>query len=434
MSKGSSKSSKLSYQETLKFLYENLPMFQRQGAPAMKKNLDNIKALCDNLGNPQNDFPSIHIAGTNGKGSTAHMLSAILQSQGFRVGVYTSPHYKDFRERIKINAVLMSRQFVVDFIADNMMLIEDIRPSFFEITVAMAFQYFAIQKVDYAIVEVGLGGRLDSTNIITPLISVITNISKDHTQFLGESLAEIAGEKAGIIKENIPVVIGEKQVEIQHVFVEKAKENNSQLIFAEDQVNVHFQEKESIVKCAVGGTDIEFHAEWFADFQVANLTTAFATLQQFSLITSQKINWGLIPSALSDLPKLTYFVGRWMTLGESPKIITDSAHNEAGIRKIMSKLSEISYVNLHIVVGFSNDKNLDTVLPYFPSNAIYYFAKANIPRGLDAKILKEKAMDYKLFGRSYVSVKNAFRAAKRQATTHDLIYVGGSIFVVAEVV
>lgn len=421
------------YKEALDFLYSQLPMFQRQGATAMKKNLDNILALCSFLGQAQNKFPSIHVAGTNGKGSTAHMLSALLQSQGYRVGVYTSPHYKDFRERIKINNGFISKREVVEFIELIRDQIEKIRPSFFEITVAMAFHYFAQQKVDIAIIEVGLGGRLDSTNVITPLVSVITNISKDHMQFLGDTLVEIAGEKAGIIKKDIPVVIGEKQDEVFDVFLKKAQENDAQLILAEEIVEVSFDEAESQGIIDVLDKKIPFEAHWFADYQRYNLQTAIASFIQWADITGHTIDWDQVPKALLGLPEISYFVGRWMTLGESPKIIAESAHNEAGLALMSKKLWKLKYKHYHFVLGFSNDKDLDTVLHYFPQNATYYFAKADIPRGLEAKKLQEKAREYHLKGRAYVSVKNAYKAAKRNAGKEDFIYVGGSIFIVSEV-
>lgn len=421
------------YKETLDFLYNHLPMFQRQGAPAMKKNLDNIIALCSALDNPQDKFHSLHIAGTNGKGSTSHMLSALLQSQGFKVGVYTSPHYKDFRERIKINSDLISKKFVVEFVNKIRPLIAEIQPSFFEITVAMAFYYFSKQKVDYAIIEVGLGGRLDSTNIITPLISVITNISKDHTQFLGDTLVEIAGEKAGIIKVNIPLVIGEEQSEVMPVFEQKAKKVKAPYVLANDLAKVKYVADKAEVQVNVKQHNFKLIANWFTDYQVFNLQTAFATFIKWQELTDHNIDWKVIPQALTDLPELTYFLGRWMNLGEKPLIIAESAHNEAGLQQVFQKIRSIEYKTAHFVLGFSNDKDLATVLPFFPKEAKYYFAKADIPRGLDAKILQASAAEFGLKGRAYVSVKNAFRAAKRQAIEKDFIYVGGSIFIVAEV-
>ncbi len=421
------------YQDALDFLYTQLPMFQRQGNSAMKKNLDNIKALCAFLGQAQNDFPSIHVAGTNGKGSTTHMLSALLQSQGLRVGVYTSPHYKDFRERIKINRQFISKHEVLDFLHLILPKLEEIKPSFFEITVAMAFYHFSKQGVDIAIIEVGLGGRLDSTNVILPLISAITNISKDHTQFLGDTLEQIAAEKAGIIKNNIPVIIGEKQEPVQHVFLQKAKEQSADLQWAEDIVEVVFDQAVGNGKVQMADRTFSFKAAWFVDYQRMNLQTAMACFIQWGQITDRKIDWTVIPQALEELPERSYFLGRWMTLGESPKIIAESAHNEAGLAVVFNKLAKLDYHQFHFVLGFSNDKDLDSVLHFFPKKARYYFAKANIPRGLDARELKKQAATFGLKGRSYVSVKNALKAAKRQATKQDFIYIGGSIFVVAEV-
>lgn len=424
----------VNYKQAIQFLYENLPMFQRQGAPAMKKDLTNIRLLLEALAHPQNKFSSIHIAGTNGKGSTSHILSALFQAHNKNVALYTSPHYRDFRERMKINNQLVPKDFVVTFINENLELIERVRPSFFEITVAMAFQYFSEQQVDIAIIEVGLGGRLDSTNILDPEITAITNISYDHQQFLGDTLEEIAGEKAGIIKDEIPVIIGEKQEEINHIFESIARQKNAPINYAEELVSVTFDEKNLLVNCHVDSYEFSFKAQWFTDYQIKNLKTAIAVFMAYAKRVGMIIEWDSVSEYLEDLPYKTYFLGRWMTLGESPKIIAESAHNMAGLLLAFEKLKNLSYAQLHMVLGFSDDKNLSTIMDMFPKTAKYYFAKADIPRGMDAQKLKEAFAKNKLKGRSYVSVKNALQAAKRAAKKDDFIYVGGSIFVVAEVV
>lgn len=427
----------LQYKETLDYLYSQLPMFQRVGAAAFKKDLTNIRALCEFLGNPQEKFPSIHVAGTNGKGSTCYMLSAILQAHGYKTGLYVSPHYKDFRERVRINGVYVPKKFVVEFAERIKPMIEKIQPSFFEITVALAFEYFAQSKIDVAVIEVGMGGRLDSTNIITPLVSVITNISYDHMQFLGNTLPEIAGEKAGIIKPKVPVVIGETQSETKPVFDAKATEMHASIVYADQHFEAAIQDQ-SLTHTVFDVTQdgklkyknliVNVHA----DYQAKNLQTALQAVevlkQHFSLEENK------IRAGLHDLKKRTRFIGRWQLLGEKPIILADSAHNEGGLQLAMQQLTKIPHLNLHFVLGVVNDKDLSKMLSMLPRNARYYFAKANIPRGLDAKVLQEQAAAVGLKGKTYISVKNALKAAKRQARPDDLIYVGGSIFVVAEVV
>ncbi len=417
-----------SYTAVLDYLYTSLPMFQRQGAPAMKKDLTNIRKLCEALNNPHHSLRTIHVAGTNGKGSTCHILSALLQSQGYSVGLYTSPHYKDFRERVKINSDLMSSKFVVDFVNENKEKIEEIRPSFFEITVAMAFAYFAEKKPDFVIVEVGLGGRLDSTNIITPELSVITNISKDHVQFLGDTLPLIAVEKAGIIKASVPVIIGERQKETTAVFTNKAKEMKSELIFAEDLVQV--KNKADEVSLAYAQRVYHFSLDWFSVYQGKNLATAWLA---FEHIMGGGIKQKMIKEYLEAMPEKTYFLGRWMKLGENPLIIAESAHNEAGLEIVMNKLESLTYENLFMVLGFSSDKDLSSVIHLFPKNARYLWAKAKIPRGMNAEYLMKFGRIHELNGKTYSKVSRAFAAAKRMAKPGDMIYVGGSIFVVAEV-
>lgn len=420
-------------------------MYQRVGVAAYKKDLTNTLALCEHLGNPHQRFPSIHVGGTNGKGSVSHMLAALCQAQGLKTGLYVSPHYKDFRERIKINGQYIPRRRVVDFVLKNRAYIESIQPSFFELTVALAFDYFAAEQVDIAIVEVGLGGRLDSTNVITPLLSVITNISYDHMNLLGDTLPLIAAEKAGIIKPGVPVVIGETHPESAPVFLKKAAETQSAIVFAD----AHFQVVEkaqknwqsSIYDIFKNGqsylSDLEVEAA--GPFQAKNLATVLQAWESLGLGPGAGVR-----QPLAQLRSLTHFMGRWQVIGHHPTVLCDSAHNEAGIRLAFEKISTFvtSYKpdnqggekpRLHIVTGFVNDKDVGSILGLFPTEAQYYFAKANIPRGLDAAALRDQAATHGLRGRSYVSVKNALRAARRQARPNDLVVVIGSIFVVAEV-
>lgn len=427
------------FQNTLTYLYEQLPMFQRIGPAAFKKDLGNIIALLDALGNPQQQFKAIHIGGTNGKGSVAHMLSAVLQARGYKVGLYISPHYRDFRERIKVNGTYISKRSVIDFVADKQALIERVRPSFFEITVAMAFVHFQQQKVDVAIVEVGLGGRLDSTNVLQPLLSVITNISLDHQQFLGDTLPEIAGEKAGIIKPGIPVVIGETHPATKTVFLDKAKSCQAPITFADqiwkaecidtDLTHSFYRvfRKEQIVYQRLS-------VNLQGDYQRYNLQTALEAIAILRERTDLDITEEALLLGFLNLKSLTRFIGRWQLLGEHPTILADSAHNEGGLRLVLQQLQTLPYQHLHIVMGTVNDKTVEKVLGLFPEEARYYFAKADVPRGMDAKTLQQKAAAFGLTGRAYSSVRNALKAAKRYAQPDDLIYVGGSIFVVAEVV
>lgn len=410
----------IKYKETLDFIYSQLPMYQRQGKSAFKKDLSNIIALCDHLDNPHMKIKTIHIAGTNGKGSTSHIIASILQAYGYRVGLYTSPHYMDFRERIKINGQLVSKNFVTKFVDRVKPYLGEIQASFFEITVAMAFDYFATEEVDIAVIETGLGGRLDSTNILSPVLSVITNISMDHVSMLGDSIQKIAFEKAGIIKEDTPVVIGQRMNETTPVFELKANEMVSKLSFADDLVSEK-EVDESLKIMANPGP-----------FQSENLRTSLAAIKVFLNIELEKFDQVKVKSGIKNLGKNTYYIGRWEVLGSKPRIIADSAHNEAGIKLIINKLLSEKFEKLHIVIGFVKDKEVEKILPLFPSSARFYFAKANIPRGLEAALLKAKGENFGLKGRGYVSVKNAIQAAERKANDRDLIFIGGSIFVVAE--
>ncbi|MCP3927580.1 MAG: bifunctional folylpolyglutamate synthase/dihydrofolate synthase [Bacteroidetes bacterium] len=425
------------YQQTLNYLFCQLPMFQRVGKQAFKKDLTNILALCEHFDQPQTKFPSIHIAGTNGKGSTAHMLSAVLQAHGLKTGLYTSPHYRDFRERIKINSKYISKKKVIRFVESNQELFDSLRPSFFEISVAMAFQHFAQEEVDIAVIETGLGGRLDSTNILHPLLSIITNISLDHQSFLGDTLPLIAAEKAGIIKKNIPIVIGEKQVETQAVFEEVARKKNAPIYYA-DQL-WHVKEKCSTDdhdcfdvygKGKLKYTDLLLNLK--GPFQKKNLIPVLEALELLKPLFEFKD--AFIRKGLQSVIELTNYQGRWQKIGENPTILCDSAHNEAGLKMVLSEIQKLPFHELHCVIGLVKDKEAEKVLSIFPEDARYYFCKPDIPRGLDAKNLQEKAANVGLKGRVYLSVKNALRAANRAASKDDLIFVGGSTFVVAEVI
>lgn len=421
------------YEATLEYLFQQLPMYQRVGPVAYKKDLGNIRALCEALGNPQDCFPSIHIAGTNGKGSTANMLAACLQAAGHRVGLYTSPHYRDFRERMRVDGALPPETFVVDFVRKHKALLEDVRPSFFEITVAMAFVLFAEAQVDMAVVEVGLGGRLDSTNIITPLLSVITNISYDHQNLLGNTLPEIAGEKAGIIKGGVPVVIGERQAETDPVFVAKATEVDAPLTFAEDRVQV---EELRAGTYAIRESGAPGHAELAVEvggpYQAKNIQTTLAALSQ--LPHPWKIGEKALRNGLSKISQYTGFMGRWQVLQNDPLVICDSAHNVAGITAALSGLKSWPVEDQHFVLGMVTDKDAIKMLSLFPSKAHYYFCRPEVPRGRDATELQQAAAQLGMMGEAYPSVGAALAAAKKQVAQNGVVYVGGSIFVVAEVI
>lgn len=419
-----------SYNETLEYMFGMLPMFQRQGPSAFKKDLTNIKNLLKHLGNPEQSFKCIHIAGTNGKGSTSHYIASILQEHDLQVGLYTSPHYKDFRERIKINGVFISKIEVQRFIHDLEDVIQTIRPSFFELTVAMSFEYFKKQKVDIAIIETGLGGRLDSTNVLNPLLSVITNIGLDHQNMLGDTLEEIAAEKAGIIKYKTPVVIGERQSSIKSIFAMKCKSESTQYQYADEIATVDYQG----FKLLDANEEISLDLSHLPNFQIKNIQTAVA-----SILTLQDDLVGClsilkIKKAIIDVHENTYFIGRWMTLAQLPTIIADSAHNIDGIQYLVDRLSLLEYDQLHIVMGVVDDKDHKVVFPLLPKSAKYYFAKAEIPRGMQAGKLKDIAAEYGLVGKKYSSVRKAFAASKKSAKASDLIIICGSIFVVAEVI
>lgn len=429
----------MNYQQTLDFLYSKLPMFTRIGASAFKKDLTNTIILCEALDNPQNKFQSIHIAGTNGKGSTSHMLAAVLQSQGFKTGLYTSPHLKDFRERIRINGKMISKLEVSSFVKANKNLIHKIEPSFFEVTVAMAFEHFAKHNVDIAVIEVGLGGRLDSTNIITPEISVITNISLDHTNMLGNTLEEIAGEKAGIIKSGIPVVIGETHTSSKPVFIKKATEVKAPIFFADDALTAQdITVKGNKLSLSVYEKNQIKYQNIISDltglYQPKNIITVLKALEVLNDKTDKKIEKQAIYDGLKQVKKLTQLQGRWQTLGKNPLIICDTGHNEAGIKEVVKNIESTPHKNLHIVFGMVKDKDITKVLSLIPKNAKYYFCKPDIERGLDAKDLKEQASAFNLTGDYFNSVAEAKQAAISNADKDDLIFIGGSTFVVAEAI
>ena len=402
----------MTYKEILDWMFVQLPMYQNDGSTAFKKDLTNILALSKELGFPEQKFKSIHVAGTNGKGSTSHMLASILQEAGYKVGLYTSPHLKNFTERIRINGVEISEEKVTEFINGNKDFLEQQKMSFFEMTVGLAFDYFASEKVDIAIIEVGLGGRLDSTNSITPEVAVITNIGLDHTQFLGETLPEIAFEKAGIIKKNIPVVIGEEQAAVKSVFIAKAAKESAPIYFASDASRTYI-------------------SDLLGDYQIQNSKTAAAAIKRLKGYQVSKEN---IKNGLLNVVKNTNLKGRWQVLQEHPKVICDTAHNKEGLAIVLNQLKKQPFKKLHIVLGVVADKKLETILPLFPSSAHYYFCKPAISRGLSEAILEANAKKFNLVGEKYSSVKLALKSALLNANQQDIIYVGGSTFVVAEII
>ena len=439
----------MNYHQTLNYLYSQLPMFTRDGASAFKKDLDNTLELCRRLDNPQYKFKSVHIGGTNGKGSTSHMLAAVLQVAGYKTGLYTSPHLKDFRERIRINGVMISEAYVVEFVAKHQSDFEEIKPSFFEMTVAMAFDIFAREKVDIAIIEVGLGGRLDSTNVINPLLSVITNIGWDHMNMLGNTLQLIAGEKAGIIKPHKPVIIGEYQPEVSQVFIDKANSVEAPLSFASEAWGLEVKGERQKVK-GFGGLEIrvgesgpfspgselrtqDLILDLTGTYQLKNVKTvlsAVAELRRQGFVISDEH----VARALQQVGKLTGLRGRWEVLDQNPLIICDTGHNPEGIAEVLKNIKSINYDALHFVMGVVNDKDLTKILAMLPKEATYYFCRPDIPRGLDAENLKQQAADFGLNGEAYSSVNAALKAARNAAGKDDLVFIGGSTFVVAEII
>ncbi len=428
----------MTYSETIDYLFSQLPMYQRQGKAAFKKDLTNIIALCKHNNNPQTKFKSIHIAGTNGKGSVSHILASVLQTAGYKTGLYTSPHLKDFRERIRVNGEMISKADVIQYVDENKSFFETQKPSFFEMTVAMAFNHFANEEVDIAIIETGMGGRLDSTNILNSILTVITNISLDHTQFLGDSIEEIAFEKAGIIKEKTPIVIGETNTKSASVFIETANKKNAPIYFADSEYQINY---------ALLNTDYKqvFNVEKNETIIYKNLTTDLIGLyQKKNIITSLKIidllsntfqiSTKNLFSGILNVQKNTGLAGRWQILGYNPLIVADTGHNIAGIQEVLKQLKTTAYKKLHFIFGTVNDKNIDSILNLLPKNAVYYFAQANIPRSLDVNILKENAKNYNLKGNIYLNTTDAFETAKQSAEESDLILIGGSTFIVAEII
>ncbi len=428
----------MNYSQTVEYLYSRLPMFTRVGAVAFKKDLHNTIAFCSALNNPQNEYKTIHIGGTNGKGSTSHMLAAILQKAGYKTGLYTSPHLKDFRERIRINGKMVSKNFVTNFVKQQQPLIEEIEPSFFEVTVAMAFSYFAQEKVDVAIIEVGLGGRLDSTNIIHPDLSIITNISLDHTNMLGNTFSEIAFEKAGIIKQNTPVIIGEHHPETDPVFVKKAKEQNAPLTFAEDELLIaNASTKSNLLQLNIQGikdnSNIELSLDLTGNYQRKNIITVLQSVRALREI-GYKIEDKAVREALKSVKKLTGLQGRWQTLSKNPLVICDTGHNKAGIAEVVQNIQQTPHEQLHMVIGMVKDKDITAVLSLLPQKANYYFCQPELERALPAHELAEQAASFNLKGQVFNSVATALAGAKLKAQPKDLIFVGGSTFVVAEII
>lgn len=421
------------YLETLDYLFQQLPMFHRIGAAAYKANLNNTLRIAELLDHPENKFKSIHIAGTNGKGSTSHMLASVLQSAGYKTGLYTSPHLKDFRERIRINGVMIPESNVVDFVNRYDKQFEIVHPSFFEWTVGLAFDYFAKEEVDIAVIETGLGGRLDSTNIITPLVSVITNIGLDHTNLLGDTMEKIAVEKAGIIKDHVPVVIGEHDERTAHVFIEKAHSTSSELFFADKILKA--------VKYETGIVSIYRNEELLhdylqldlkGDYQLKNVITILQALQVLANTGISILN-RYIRQGLNNVKSNTGLMGRWQVISDKPLTICDVAHNEEGLKHVIQQIHATPHKDLHIVFGVVNDKDITSMLRRLPSQAVYYFCRADIPRALDSTELTKQAAAAGLTGKAYLTVAEALNAAKQNAKQDDLIYIGGSTFVVAEV-
>lgn len=420
----------MNYAETVQYLYSSLPMFQRVGASAFKKDLTNTLALCEVLGNPHQKFKSIHIAGTNGKGSTSHMLAAILQSARYKTGLYTSPHLKEFTERIRINGQEVSREFVVDFVERIKSHIEIIKPSFFEITVAMAFDYFATEKVDMAIIETGLGGRLDSTNVIIPILSLITNISLDHMDLLGDTLPKIAVEKAGIIKQNVPVIINETQVEVKDVFLAKADAQNSRIVFADQNYNVSRQDGKYFISAS--HTNFLVECDLKGSYQAKNIAGVFTAVDELRH-QSFNISQAALITGLKSVTSLTGLKGRWQKLSDTPLTICDTGHNEAGVKEILNQIGELKFDKLHWVLGMVKDKDISKILNLLPAGAHYYFCQANIPRAMEASTLAQHAKEVGLNGVIIPDVNEAIRTASKKASAEDLILIGGSTFVVAEI-
>jgi dihydrofolate synthase / folylpolyglutamate synthase len=433
----------MDYQQTLDYLFSQLPMFHRIGPAAYKADLNNTIALGNRLQHPHRRFPSVHIAGTNGKGSVAHMLASIFQEAGYRTGLCTSPHLKDFRERFKINGQLMPETYVTDFVNRHRDYFNELKPSFFEMTIGLCFQYFADEKVDIAIVETGLGGRLDSTNIITPEISVITNIGFDHTSLLGNTIEAIAGEKAGIIKPGIPVVVGRSRPEAAKVFVEKARKESSAITFADDAYRVVSSSVISsgnvpllqVVLSKSGGGEFILESSLTGTYQLENICTVVAAIEQINRTGRFYLSEGAISAGIRNVVENTGILGRWQVLSNEPLVICDTGHNMDGITTVLENIARTPHQKLHFVIGMVNDKDVNGILSLLPvENTTYYFCRPDVPRGLDSALLKDLAGAKGLQGDYYSSVQSALEAARGLAEAGDLVFVGGSTFVVAEVV
>lgn len=422
----------MNYEETLDYLFTRLPVFQRTGASAYKEGLDNSLALDNYLNHPHRNYRTIHVAGTNGKGSTSHLLAAVLQKAGYKTGLYTSPHLVDFRERIRVNGEMMDKESVVNFVENCREFSETIQPSFFELTMMMAFHYFSVQQVDVAIIEVGLGGRLDSTNIITPELSIITNISLDHVQFLGDTLPKIAAEKAGIMKANIPVVIGEAEGEVKEVFDRSAKANHAPIIYVEQNRPIH-----RATQLTNGGWSFEtnhfgeIYGELGGLCQDKNAATVFTAIEQLRQLEFN-ISDEAIKFAFANVCQSTGLQGRWQTVSKSPRIICDTGHNEAGLKYIVQQLQNLQFDRLHFVLGMVNDKDVSKIVTLLPKEATYYFTKAAIPRALSEMEMKLQGEKCGLIGNSFPSVSKAIEAALNQVKENDLLFIGGSTFIVAD--
>lgn len=424
----------MNYQETIDYLFNVTPLFQNIGKDAYKEGLDNTIILDNHFNNPHKKFRTIHIAGTNGKGSCSHTIAAILQSAGYKTGLYTSPHLIDFSERIKVNGEPVEKEFVIDFVKQNKDFFEPLHPSFFELTTAMAFLYFAEKKVDVAVIEVGLGGRLDCTNIITPDLSIITNISFDHTQFLGNTLKDIAKEKAGIIKEKKPVIIGEYTPETKTVFEDKAKSTNSDIIFAEDNKLINgYKQTENGLLLYKSDKIKDLYGELNGLYQVKNTNTILNAIYKL-IELGYNIDETNIKNGFRNVCHLTGLMGRWQKLEENPTIICDTGHNIGGMKYIVEQLSRMKYDKLHIIIGMVNDKDINGVISLLPKNAKYYFTQASVKRALPAEQVKKIANNHGLKGEAYSSVEKALTIAKNNAKENDLIFIGGSTFIVADLI
>jgi dihydrofolate synthase/folylpolyglutamate synthase len=432
-------SNEMNYEQTLEYLFSQLPAYHRVGKAAYKGDMSNTIALDNYFGNPHRKYPSVHIGGTNGKGSVSHMVASVLQETGFRTGLYTSPHLRDFRERIRVNGKMIGENTVIEFVENNREIFEKVQPSFFEMTVAMAFDYFAKKNVDVAVVEVGLGGRLDSTNIIEPVLSVITNIGHDHMDLLGSTPEKIAVEKAGIIKRSVPVVISETQTSVRDVFVSRAADSGSPITFADvrfscflDTIDFIRGERKYVI------SDLNTHHKYegttvlCGDYQARNLKAVYCTV--LNLPDTFKISEKNICDGIRNVVENTGLEGRWQVLNTEPLTICDTAHNKEGLEIVLGQLSKIHRSTLHIIIGFVNDKDLSSLLPLFPADAKYYFTRASVPRALNENNLKNEAFRFGLTGDSYPDVKSALGHALKKAAKSDLIFIGGSTFVVAEIV